>query len=93
MVARRPSWQSAVIGIDTRGTTCPGEIPPLNLFLSPLWICRGVVSFKRYEIRRQLAPYTGVNWLRRIGTTAGYARQDHQPVPDRQIAAGVRICF
>ncbi|HEY8329070.1 MAG TPA: copper resistance protein B [Rhodanobacter sp.] len=47
----------------------------------------------RYEIRRQFAPYIGVNWVRRIGTTADYARQDHQPVLDRQIVAGVRIWF
>ncbi len=47
----------------------------------------------RYEIRRQFAPYIGVNWVRRIGTTADYARQDHQPILDRQIVAGVRIWF
>jgi copper resistance protein B len=45
----------------------------------------------RYEIHRQCAPYLGVNWVRRIGTTAEYARQDGQPVLDRQILAGVRI--
>lgn len=45
----------------------------------------------RYEIHRQFAPYIGVNWVRRIGTTAEYARQDGQPVLDRQILAGVRI--
>lgn len=47
----------------------------------------------RYEIRRQFAPYIGVNWVRRLGTTADYARQDHQPILDRQIVAGVRIWF
>jgi copper resistance protein B len=47
----------------------------------------------RYEIRRQLAPYVGVNWVRRVGTSADYARQDRQPVLDRQIVAGVRIWF
>ena len=47
----------------------------------------------RYEIRRQFAPYIGVNWVRRFGTTADYARQDHQPVLDRQIVAGVRLWF
>lgn len=47
----------------------------------------------RYEIRRQFAPYIGVNWVRRIGTAADYARQDRQPVLDRQIVAGVRIWF
>ena len=47
----------------------------------------------RYEIRRQFAPYVGVNWVRRVGTSTDYARQDHQPVLDRQILAGVRIWF
>ncbi|MEY2170237.1 copper resistance protein B [Rhodanobacter sp. FW106-PBR-LB-2-19] len=47
----------------------------------------------RYEFHRQFAPYIGVNWIRRIGTTADYARQDHQPVLDWQIVAGVRIWF
>lgn len=47
----------------------------------------------RYEIRRQFAPYLGVNWVRRFGATAGYARRDHQPVFDPQIVAGLRIWF
>jgi copper resistance protein B len=47
----------------------------------------------RYEIRRQFAPYVGVNWVRRVGTSADYARQDRQPVLDWQIVAGVRIWF
>ena len=47
----------------------------------------------RYEIRRQFAPYIGVNWVRRVGTTAGYARQDHQPVFDPQLVAGLRLWF
>jgi copper resistance protein B len=47
----------------------------------------------RYEIRREFAPYVGVNWVRRFGATAGYARRDHQPVFDPQLVAGVRIWF
>ena len=47
----------------------------------------------RYEIRRQFAPYVGVNWIRRVGSSADYARQDRQSVLDRQIVAGVRIWF
>jgi copper resistance protein B len=47
----------------------------------------------RYEIRREFAPYVGVNWVRRFGATAGYARRDHQPVFDQQFVAGVRIWF
>ncbi|GAA0720269.1 copper resistance protein B [Dokdonella soli] len=47
----------------------------------------------RYEVNRQFAPYIGVNWVRRVGTTADYARDDRQPVLDRQIVAGVRLWF
>lgn len=47
----------------------------------------------RYEIHREFAPYVGVNWVRRFGATAGYARRDHQPVFDPQLVAGVRIWF
>jgi copper resistance protein B len=47
----------------------------------------------RYEIRRQFAPYIGLEWVRRTGETAQYARQDGQAVLDRQILAGARIWF
>lgn len=47
----------------------------------------------RYEVHRQFAPYVGVNWIRRIGTTADYARREGRPVLDRRFVAGVRIWF
>lgn len=47
----------------------------------------------RYEISRQFAPYIGVVWIHRYGRTADYARQDGQPLMDRQFVAGVRIWF
>ncbi|TAL88569.1 MAG: copper resistance protein B [Rhodanobacter sp.] len=47
----------------------------------------------RYEIRREFAPYVGINWVRRIGSTADYARADGQPVFDQQIVAGFRVWF
>lgn len=47
----------------------------------------------RYEIRRQFAPYIGVNWVRRVGATADYARADGAHALDRQFVAGVRIWF
>lgn len=47
----------------------------------------------RYEIRRQFAPYLGVVWTRRFGGTADFARDNHQPIFDRQWVAGVRIWF
>ncbi|MEO8810176.1 MAG: copper resistance protein B [Rhodanobacter sp.] len=47
----------------------------------------------RYEIRRQFAPYIGVNCVRRFGTSADFARQDRLPVLDRQWLAGIRVWF
>jgi copper resistance protein B len=47
----------------------------------------------RYEIRREFAPYIGINWVRRVGTTADYARADGQHVFDQQLVAGIRIWF
>jgi copper resistance protein B len=47
----------------------------------------------RYEVNRQFAPYIGVNMIRRVGATADFAREDSQPVFDRQIVAGVRLWF
>ena len=45
----------------------------------------------RYEIRRRFAPYIGISWSRRFGTTADFARRDGRSASDRQIVAGIRI--
>ena len=45
----------------------------------------------RYEVRRQFAPYLGIEWIRRIGTSADFAGADGMPAHERQIVAGVRI--
>jgi len=47
----------------------------------------------RYEFRRELAPYVGVNWAERFGGTAGYARMDRQSPSDVQIVAGLRVWY
>lgn len=47
----------------------------------------------RYEVRRRFAPYIGVVWTHRFGTSADLARQNHEPVTDRQWVAGVRLWF
>ncbi|MEO8810446.1 MAG: copper resistance protein B [Rhodanobacter sp.] len=47
----------------------------------------------RYEIRREFAPYIGINWIRRFGNTAEYARAEGEHTLDRQIVAGLRIWF
>jgi copper resistance protein B len=47
----------------------------------------------RHEIRRELAPYIGVNWTRRVGDTATLARSAGDPVRERQLVVGVRAWF
>lgn len=47
----------------------------------------------RYEFTRQFAPYVGVVWVRRFGTTADDLRQQREPVFDQQFVAGVRLWF
>ena len=47
----------------------------------------------RYEIRREFAPYVGVNWNKKLGTTANYARSTDEPVSETQWVAGIRAWF
>ena len=52
----------------------------------------------RYEIRREFAPYVGVEWHRRFGSSADLVRlnsidSDDERVFDTQIVAGLRLWF
>jgi copper resistance protein B len=47
----------------------------------------------RYEIRRELAPYVGLEWAGRLGDTADLARADGESVRDARWVAGVRAWF
>lgn len=47
----------------------------------------------RHEIRREVAPYIGINWNRKFGQTADFAREAGAPKSERQIVAGVRVWF
>lgn len=47
----------------------------------------------RYEIRREFAPYVGVEWRGRFGDGAGYAREDGEAVRDTRILLGLRMWF
>ncbi len=47
----------------------------------------------RYEIRREFAPYIGVNWEKLFGGTADYAREDGESTNELQFVAGVRAWF
>ena len=44
----------------------------------------------RYEIRREIAPYIGVHWVRRFGETVELAGGDRS---DTRFVAGVRVWF
>ena len=45
----------------------------------------------RYEARRELAPYVGVSWTRRLGQTASYAREDGEGVSILSFVVGARL--
>ncbi|MDE2434773.1 MAG: copper resistance protein B [Sphingomonadales bacterium] len=47
----------------------------------------------RYEIRREFAPYIGVNWTWAAGRTATYARADGKNASEGNLVAGVRLWF
>jgi copper resistance protein B len=47
----------------------------------------------RYEIRREFAPYVGVNWTWAAGRTAEYARLDGKDTIERSVVAGIRFWF
>lgn len=47
----------------------------------------------RYEIRREFAPYIGVNWNRKYGNSADFADAEKNDVEDVQWVLGVRAWF
>jgi len=47
----------------------------------------------RYEIKREFAPYIGINWNNKYGNTATFARNVGEKVSSSQIVAGVRVWF
>ena len=47
----------------------------------------------RYEIRREFAPYLGVDYVQKYGKTADFARTNGDPSHDLRLVAGVRIWF
>lgn len=47
----------------------------------------------RYEIRREFAPYIGVNWSKLYGKTADYAKEEGENYDDIQFVMGVRFWF
>ncbi len=47
----------------------------------------------RYEFRREIAPYAGINWLRLVGDTADLARDDGEQRDVLSFVAGIRFQF
>ncbi len=47
----------------------------------------------RYELVREFAPYVGINWERKLGRTARYARLHGEDVDALRFVAGVRLWF
>lgn len=47
----------------------------------------------RYEIRREVAPYIGVNWHRSVGDTADFVRQSGGKTRDTFVVGGLRVWF
>lgn len=47
----------------------------------------------RYEIRREFAPYLGVQWKKLYGETGDLAREEGEPTSVTSLVAGVRFWF
>ena len=47
----------------------------------------------RYEIARKFAPYVGVSWARKFGSTADMARKASEASDDVRLAVGLRTWF
>lgn len=47
----------------------------------------------RYEIKREFAPYIGVNWTKKFGQTANFARDEGEETSDIQFVVGIRAWF
>lgn len=47
----------------------------------------------RYEVKREFAPYVGVNWTWTLGKTADYARANGKDTAERGIVTGIRLWF
>lgn len=69
-----------------------GKDDPTNLIGSGLSSI-GFGLRLRYEIRRELAPYLGVQWERKLGETEDLAIAAGQDASDAMVVAGMRVWF
>ncbi|MDE1460883.1 copper resistance protein B [Spartinivicinus poritis] len=47
----------------------------------------------RYEIRREFAPYIGINWWKKYSKTADFAREEGEETDDVNLVVGIRLWF
>jgi copper resistance protein B len=47
----------------------------------------------RYEIRREFAPYVGINWNKSFGNTAEFVKSQGEAVSDTALVVGLRVWF
>jgi len=47
----------------------------------------------RYEIYREFAPYVGINWNKKFGNTADFARHKNETIEDAKWVIGLRAWF
>lgn len=47
----------------------------------------------RYEIQREFAPYVGVNWAKKFGQTADFAKDEGENSSEIQLIVGMRIWY
>ena len=47
----------------------------------------------RYEIKREFAPYVGINWTKQFGSTADLSRLNGEDTRDTQFVIGIRAWF
>lgn len=47
----------------------------------------------RYEFDRRFAPYVGVQWTRKFGNAADFAKTDGNPTSEAMVIAGLRMWF
>ena len=47
----------------------------------------------RYEIRREFAPYVGINWVRRTGETADLVRMEGGNTRESAFVVGLRAWY
>jgi copper resistance protein B len=67
------------------------DIPELEIGSGLTSVTAGVRL--RYEIRKEFAPYIGVEWSRSLGETADYARARGQDPEDTRLVVGVKAWF